>query len=168
VSYFNWFTPRTRILLEKLIFAHVAKNLPISYGIRQSCAVFTTGLYLCQLTVKIRFQVFCVVMSCNVAVGYTRFGGLFCLHLQDVNGDKKGGLDIGGCYKSAVSVEPSPHNPTISIIHFNTTLPYSLCISPNGIFLLSFPLCGCAMSPSVYMFRSSHTPWFYYLYLNII
>jgi len=39
---------------------------------------------LVKLSMAVKFQVdvFWVVMSCSVAVGYQRFGGLCCLHLQ--------------------------------------------------------------------------------------
>jgi hypothetical protein len=37
------------------------------------------------------YSVFWVVMPCNVAVGYQRFGGPYCFHLQgEVNGAVKG------------------------------------------------------------------------------
>jgi hypothetical protein len=48
----------------------------------------------------IQIIVFWVMIPCNDVVRYQCFGGPCCLHLQgEVNGDRKGGMEMGKEYK---------------------------------------------------------------------
>jgi hypothetical protein len=56
------------------------------------------------MTVKTQVKVFCVVMPCNVSVGYHGIGGPCSLHLHgDLNDTVKRGIFIGMECKSLVA-----------------------------------------------------------------
>jgi hypothetical protein len=56
------------------------------------CSV-TIEIHAVFTAVNIQVEVFRVVKPCSVVVGYQRFGGPCCLHLQgEANGAEKGGI----------------------------------------------------------------------------
>jgi hypothetical protein len=66
------------------------------YFLNLSFEVFTAVMF--------QVDVFWVMTLCSVVVGYQRFGGPCCLHLQGEVDRKKNGIDIGPGWRGAAGV----------------------------------------------------------------